>query len=49
MTHRQFDLRFRGCSLQLTALVELLEKRDILKQSDVLERMKEVRDRKKAS
>ena len=35
-------------TLQLTAIVELLEERGILKQSDVLERMKAVRDRKKA-
>ena len=36
-------------TLQLTAIVELLEERGILKQSDVLERMNEVRNRKKAS
>ena len=36
-------------SLQLTALVELLDEKGILKQSDVLDRMKEIRDRKKAS
>lgn len=36
-------------SLQLTALVELLEERRVLKQSDVLERMKEIRDRKRPS
>ena len=36
-------------SLQLTALVELLEEKGILKQSDVLERMRVVRDRKKVS
>ena len=36
-------------SLQLTAIVELLEERGIMTQSDVLKRMKEVRDRKKAS
>ncbi len=35
-------------TLQLTAIVELLEERGILKQSDVLERMKVVRDRKQA-
>ncbi len=34
-------------TLQLTAIVELLEERGILKQSDVLERMRVVRDRKK--
>lgn len=36
-------------SLQLTALVELLEEKGTLKQSDVLERMKQIRDRKKPS
>lgn len=36
-------------SLQLTALVELLEERGVLTQSDVIERMKQVRDRKKPS
>lgn len=36
-------------SLQLTALAELLEERGVLKQTDVLERMKEIRDRKKPS
>ena len=36
-------------TLQLTAMVELLEERGILTQSDVLKRMKEVRDRKKVS
>ncbi len=36
-------------TLQLTAMVELLEERGILKQSDVLERMRAVRDRKKPS
>ena len=34
-------------TLQLTALVELLEERGIMTQGDVLKRMKEVRDRKK--
>ncbi len=34
-------------TLQLTALVELLEERGIMTQSDVLERMRVVRDRKK--
>jgi len=33
-------------SLQLTAIVELLEERGILTQSVVLERMKVIRDRK---
>ena len=32
-------------SLQLTAIVELLGERGILTQSDVLERMNEIRDR----
>ncbi len=36
-------------ALQLTAIVELLEERGIMTQGDVLKRMKEVRDRKKAS
>ncbi len=36
-------------TLQLTAIVELLEERGMMTQSDVLKRMKEVRDRKKAS
>ena len=36
-------------TLQLTAIVELLEERGIMTQRDVLKRMKEVRDRKKAS
>ena len=36
-------------SLQLTAIVELLEDRGILTQSDVLKRINEVRDRKKVS
>ena len=36
-------------SLQLTALVELLEEAGILTQQKVLERMKEIRDRKKPS
>lgn len=36
-------------TLQLTAIVELLEERGILKQGDVLERMRVVRDRKKPS
>ncbi len=35
-------------TLQLTAIVELLEERGILKQQDVIERMRVVRDRKKA-
>ncbi len=35
-------------TLQLTAIVELLEERGIMTQHDVLERMKAVRDRKKA-
>ena len=33
-------------SLQITALVELLEEKGILTQQDVLERMKAIRDRK---
>ena len=36
-------------TLQLTALVELLEEKGILKQSDVLDMKKEIRDRKKVS
>ncbi len=36
-------------SLQLTAIVELLEERGIMTQRDVVERMKAVRDRKKPS
>ena len=36
-------------TLQLTAMVELLEERGIMTQSDVIERMKAIRDRKKAS
>jgi len=36
-------------TLQLTAIVELLEERGIMTQSDVLERMKAVKDRKKPS
>ncbi len=36
-------------TLQLTAIVELLEERGIMTQSDVLKRMKEVRDRKRVS
>lgn len=36
-------------SLQLTAIVELLEEKGILTQGDVLERMKEIRDRKRPS
>ncbi len=36
-------------TLQLTAIVELLEERGIMTPGDVLKRMKEVRDRKKAS
>ena len=36
-------------TLQLTAIVELLEERGIMTQGDVLKRMKEVRDRKKVS
>ncbi len=34
-------------SLQLTALGELLEERGVLTAGEVLERMKEIRDRKK--
>ncbi len=33
-------------TLQLTAIVELLEERGIMTQGDVLKRMKKVRDRK---
>ena len=36
-------------TLQLTAMVELLEERGIMTQRDVIERMKAIRDRKKAS
>jgi uncharacterized small protein (DUF1192 family) len=36
-------------SLQLTAIVELLEERGVMTQHDVVERMKAVRDRKKPS
>ena len=36
-------------TLQLTAIVELLEERGIMMRGDVLKRMKEVRDRKKVS
>ena len=36
-------------TLQLTANVELLEERGIVTHSDVLKRMKEVRDRKRVS
>ena len=36
-------------TLQLTALMELLEEKGILTQSDVLDRMRQVRDRKKLS
>ena len=36
-------------TLQLTAIVELLEERGVMTQHDVLERMKAVRDRKKVS
>jgi len=38
-----------GTNRSLTAIVELLEERGIMTQRDVLKRMKEVRDRKKAS
>jgi hypothetical protein len=34
---------------QLTAVVKLLEERGVMTQGDVLKRMKEVRDRKRAS
>ena len=33
-------------TLQLTAIVELLEERGIMTQGDVIERMKAIRDRK---
>lgn len=36
-------------SLQLTALVELLEEKGVLTGNDVLKRMKEIRDRKRPS
>ncbi len=36
-------------SLQLTAIVELLEERGIMTQGDVVERMMAIRDRKKVS
>jgi len=36
-------------TLQLTAIVELLEERGVMTQRDVIERMKAIRDRKKAS
>lgn len=36
-------------SLEVTALVALLEEKGVLKQSDVLDRMKEIRDRKRQS
>lgn len=36
-------------SLQITAIVELLEERGILKQSEVIERKKAIRDRKRPS
>ena len=36
-------------TLQLTAMVELLEERGVMTQRDIIKRMKEVRDRKKAS
>ena len=36
-------------TLQLTAIVELLEERGIMTRGDVLKRMKEARDRKRAS
>ena len=36
-------------TLQLTAIVELLEERGIMTQQAVIERMKAIRDRKKAS
>jgi uncharacterized small protein (DUF1192 family) len=39
----------REQSLQLTAIVELLEERGVMAQGDVIERMKAIRDRKKAS
>ena len=36
-------------TLQLTAIVELLEERGVMTQHDVVERMKAVRNRKKPS
>ena len=36
-------------TLQLTAIVELLEERGIMTQGDILKRMMAIRDRKKAS
>lgn len=36
-------------SLQLTSIVELLEEKGILTQNNVLERMKDIRDRKNPS
>ena len=36
-------------TLQLTAIVELLEERGVMTQGDVLKRMKEARDRKRVS
>ena len=36
-------------TLQLTAMVELLEERGVMTQRDIIKRMKEVRDRKKVS
>jgi hypothetical protein len=36
-------------SLQLTALVELLEEKGILSQEDVIKRMEEIRDRNEPS
>ncbi len=36
-------------SLQLTAIVELLEERGVMTQHDVVERMKAVRDREEPS
>ncbi len=47
MTVRVEELTLTN-TLQLTAIVELLEERGIMTQSDVVERMKAVRDRKKA-
>ena len=53
MTHKRTTVRVEELTLtntlQLTAIVELLEERGIMTQSDVLKRMKEVRDRKKVS
>jgi hypothetical protein len=46
MTVRVEELALTN-TLQLTAIVELLEERGIMTQSDVLKRMKEVRDRKR--